>query len=764
MNHDDSNECRNFSRERSRTAYKSALLLRTPQMAAESPLNPGAPARKRSSLWRFSLWIGLVLGALFLAKIVVNIGQQFFWFTTFSHSRVFQNQTLAQVKDRAAVVRPLIDENQSFDIALSIWTLPVEDRDDAERIGDVAESPLFSNIIFSGVRLSDKHVKTTTHYRLPIAIFRRLLLKENDLRASFVLIPTSPSLLDHVTDFSTWRPDSMRIPPVRSWPFPLESPDKGPQSVTDRALDSFAISMPLLEFHEFRSKCAKSDDSKNSGQKLDEEDNDDGDEADWVDIDDGNDFRGHSAAVSDIAKNPEHAVKRHPFVVTRTQIRVVDEVHIFNRKAFNKEHKKLKSVSCGQGRNTIPDHNLCRRTYMENGNWETQLKLQIPDENGEPRTEWAYAPYMGHGGFSAGPKDIIPIPVTRGKCAKFEDPSATDPEFIDVDWEISYSGRTPGKFVTSELFAITERVGHHESDHKKAKAHDKAELWNGVYGHQFYEDAHPRRRLIISILASTVSFVLAVLDLGYWYTRTSTVSISVSGTVLIALSAIIAAFTHIANTAETDKMAISFSQWLPWVWLILMTLVTRFSLPLLMLKTVTRLEFSQKDSSWVPSVRLVGPSHKERNSQRLDSRTSWGLQAGVCFSLAVIYYLFSPDDYHVLSANLPQASPDDHPTNSVARFHALIFFPLQFTGRLSQLLLNHRSKIFAGSYKAAVVLRSILLMLALVVYAPSVVGRFDARPGLSAPQVVDVIALGVTIWQAVTFPKAIQKMEDEDNE
>lgn len=116
------------------------------------------------------MWIGLILGALFLMKILVNTGQQFFWFTTFSHSRVFQNQTLAEVKNRSSVVRPLIDENQSFDIALSIWTLPTEGRDDAERIGDVAESPIFSNVIFSGVRLSDKHVKTTIPYQLPVAI------------------------------------------------------------------------------------------------------------------------------------------------------------------------------------------------------------------------------------------------------------------------------------------------------------------------------------------------------------------------------------------------------------------------------------------------------------------------------------------------------------------------------------------------------------------------------------------------------------------
>ncbi|KAF8147742.1 hypothetical protein K438DRAFT_1867249 [Mycena galopus ATCC 62051] len=731
-------------------------------MAGDTPLNPGVPVRKRSSLLRFSLWIGLILGGLFLIKFFVGIGQQLYWFKNFSHSKVYQNQTLTQVKNRANIVRPLIDENQVFDIAVSIWTLHADEQDGERIHGDIAEIPLYSDIVFRGVRLADKHLTETLEYKLPTAIFRRLLLKESDLRASFVALPKSPSLVDNVTDFSTWRPETISIPPVRSWPFPLGTSYTGPPSVVDRAVDSFGISMPLLEFHEYQSKCAK---KKGDSDKQLPDDNDADDETDDLTEynDDGMGGRWASG-VSDITRNPDHAVMRHPFILTRTQIRVVDEVHIFNRRAYNKEHNKLKALSCGQGQDSIPHYNLCHRFYMENGNWETRLELQNADEEtGELRTEWVYAPYMGYGGFSAGPKDLIPIPVTREKCIEFEDPSATDPDFIDIRWQLSYSGRSPEKFVAGELFSRPNRVPHHESEYKKAKAHNSAELWNGFYGHRFYEDAHPRRRLFIGILVSISSFTVAVLDLGYWYTRTSTAFISVSGTILMATSGLIAAFAHIANTAETDKLTLSASQWWPWLWLIVLTLTTKFSLPLLMLKTVTRVEFSQNNSI-IPSVRLVGPTHKERNSQRLDLRTSWGLKAGVCISLVAIYYILSPEDYHVLSAHLPSPSSEDLPANSVARLYALTFFPFQFTGQASQLLLNHRFKIFAGSYKAAVALRCVSLFLSLTVYWPAIVGRYDARPGLSVPQVVDMLVLGVTIWQAFTLPKAIQKVEDEDSE
>ncbi|KAJ6632547.1 hypothetical protein B0H10DRAFT_1977759 [Mycena sp. CBHHK59/15] len=721
-------------------------------MSADSPLYPSVPTRKRSSLSKFFLWIGAIFVGLLVAKFFVGVGRSLYHFTHFSHFRVYQNETLEVVKNRAVVVRPLIDEEQSFGIAVSIWLLPIEEHG-TQGVGDVAETPLFSDIVFHSLRLSDKHKDAIVKFRLPVSPFRRLSLEENDIRASFVIVPTSPSLLDYANNFSTWRPESMKIPPVRSWPFPLGASDKGPPSLADRALDSFGISIPLLEFHETQSKCPASHNAGEPSQRPD---------SDSIASDEQDDDEDDDAilpGISNIAKYPEHALKRHPFLLTRTQIRAVDEVHIFNRKAYNKEHLQLKSSSCGQSAHTTPDNNLCQRSYITNGNWETRVELQIPDnKTGEPRTEWAYAPYIGHGAFSSGPKDLVPLPVTREKCIGSQE-TTHDPEFIDIDWHLSYSGRTPGKFVVTELIPKSHRVGHLESEYKKAKVHDKAELWNGLYGHRFYEDAHPRRRFFIGTLVSIFIFILVVLDMGYWYTRTSTVFISKSGTVLIALGGIVSAYAHLASTAQAKKM----DSW-QWLWLISFTLLTKLALPLFMLNAVTRLEFSRNNSSWLSSVRKVNPTHKERNSDRLDSKTGWGIKAAVCISLVIVYYLFSPDNYLVISSRLPDPTPDDHHANIFSRIHGLVFFPLTFTGRLAQLLLNHRSQTFAGSYKLAVAIRFLLLLLTLIIYSPTVVGRFDARPGLSAPQAVEMLALAGMIWQAATLPSVIQTRDDEDNE
>jgi hypothetical protein len=55
-------------------------------------------------------------------------------------------------------------------------------------------------------------------------------------------------------------------------------------------------------------------------------------------------------------------------------------------------------------------------------------------------------------------------------------------------------------------------------------------------------------------------------------------------------------------------------------------------------------------------------------------------------------------------------------------------------------------------------------MLHLLRYVPAVIGRYDARPGLSLSKTVDLILLGAFAWQAAVFARAIGKMENEDTE
>jgi hypothetical protein len=49
-------------------------------------------------------------------------------------------------------------------------------------------------------------------------------------------------------------------------------------------------------------------------------------------------------------------------------------------------------------------------------------------------------------------------------------------DFIEINWQLSYSGRTPLKFFSADSFVPANRVLHNESDYKKVMEHDNAEL------------------------------------------------------------------------------------------------------------------------------------------------------------------------------------------------------------------------------------------------------------------------------------------------
>jgi hypothetical protein len=106
----------------------------------------------------------------------------------------------------------------------------------------------------------------------------------------------------------------------------------------------------------------------------------------------------------------------------------------------------------------------------------------------------------------------------------------------------------------------------------------------------------------------------------YWYTLTSTISISISGTMLLVL----ANFAYVgikALVTVQERMATGFWMnafvYFPLVLLAVITLLPQFA----MIKVVMRLE-CVAGSGWFPRLRRIPANHKERTSERLDGRTS----------------------------------------------------------------------------------------------------------------------------------------------
>lgn len=125
------------------------------------------------------------------------------------------------------VVRPLVDENQPFDIVATVWTRKPFARSGTQNFEDV----LFSDVIFRGLTLKSRDVHAQVNLSIPLRVlsvfrcFTLMLLKPDDadvptllsseissvlenydLRASFTLVPQSPSLLDGFVEHKSWLP------------------------------------------------------------------------------------------------------------------------------------------------------------------------------------------------------------------------------------------------------------------------------------------------------------------------------------------------------------------------------------------------------------------------------------------------------------------------------------------------------------------------------------------------------------------------------
>ncbi|GLB42810.1 hypothetical protein LshimejAT787_1202590 [Lyophyllum shimeji] len=758
---------------------------------SEGQLDPGAPPRRKSISGCKCLLFSAA--TVFLAGVGVSF---LFFITTFTrtfftpHKGLYQNTTLESVNNRATVVQPLIDREQSFDLAATVWLRTSKggrhcDEDDADRKdvkegeGDdgavvertqeevVVEEPLLSTLIFHGVRLTDKNLRTVVNFTVPTAIFRDVNLTNYDLRASIMLIPNSPSLLDHVARYSSYIPDTVDVLPVRTWPFPLGSQDLREKSLADKALESFGVSIPLLEFHGVQSRCTAADGNSTAASvdanenSYDEEEEDELEEETLAPDPVPSKAAKATAPRSSLEKTGGKPVLRsHPYIVTRTQIRVLDEVNLLNRQAYQKAHKKLMETSCGQGVLRRPSRYWCKRPYRFNGNWETQLQLRVANQStGKVRTEWAYAPFISVSQHAHGQKDLLPIPVDREDCSKsgkvLRSPSFDSPErnAIDVSWRISYSGRTPAKMNLGDITEKSKWYSFNETEISQAIAHDRAEMANGLVGHRFSEDAHPRRRFLLYLLSSAISFLATCLDIRYWFTRRSTAGISIPGTAIVAVSSIVKELDSIRVRGITRKF--SFPGWIA---ALLFSVATTLVLPLMQLKAILRVDISWW-KGWIPVVSLANATHSERASERMEARTSWRTKLGLFLLVVASYSFLEPHKYAIIAAMTPDLPKTDETVERLFSDHAE--HSTRLIGSLLQIILNWRSHSFAGGYKVSVALMLALTAISLAAFVPAIVGNFATRPALTAHGMVGVVLILIFGWQASVLPSVPQVIEED---
>ncbi|ESK88823.1 hypothetical protein Moror_17101 [Moniliophthora roreri MCA 2997] len=746
--------------------------------------DPGLTTRRKQSGFRFIckfiLWIFAALISVVILFFIFNIGRGFVNSTIrFAHTSVYQNETWQEAVANGkqnAVVRPLIDEEQSFDVAVTVWLRSTEDELESRAEldngsleslteGDSAPNPekedaqehiIYDGIVFRGLRLRDKNVRAEVPLQVPTHVFRSENISTSDLRASIVLMPSSPSLLDYVTNYSSWYPTLMRRPPVLS-PSTLSSPD----NLQGLALETFGISVDLVKLH--KDKAA-------NDSHATESNNDSITEEFW-DIQDSEETGGCYArsATGDIVR-AKSSHKLHPYVISRTQIRVSDETHVFNRAAFVKRHRAIKERACGL-RPGVPESTpnvaLCNRNYTSHGNWETIFQLRVPSSavEGEYETQWAYAPYLSGLASAPGPKDFIRVPVTRHVCDQDATSAASkfrenvDPNTMNITWYLSFSGRTPNKLATGERFLLRNEPfpESNVTERQKQLAHERSELINGLFGHPYYPDAHPRRKLVIVSIRTIGTILTSILRFAYWSTRKTSVHLTIHGTWLMALSLMLSSLFRLYMQLKKLSAAAATIT-------VLITALFEWAVPILMVRTVLPLDLLWSGVNKMPFIRKLSflfrpANHRERTSARLDSRANRHNILLLLPALVLLCYIIDPYNSYIIPPTLPLRTDSDNSNTSIL----ILTNPLWWTAMICQIALNFCSGIFAGSYRLTAFVQVIDHLLFILSISP-LMGRSDSMWGCSLVDAVNIALVAVTAWQAAWLPRHKPELDVDDED
>ncbi|KAF5379859.1 hypothetical protein D9757_007246 [Collybiopsis confluens] len=722
------------------------------------------------------------------------------------------------ISDRAAVVQALIGENQLFDIGVTIWArAPAEEEKEWNKsIGKKSKSwgpsvvdgpilmhqashlwfesssqivsnipamagnalfiPLHSDLAFRGLQLSDL-TSTTVEFMLPRKYFvdsKGYPMKSDGLKASFTILPASPSPLDNVTSISSWI-HSDGITPKRTWPFPLGSQDNLPKTGKDEAIDRLSFVIPLVQSYKAPNHC----------------------------------FNASANFNLDFDLSSPYTML--PQIVSRTHIRIVKETQLMNLESFREAHDTLKLHECGKSRtvnnsrfsedieDTYKFVTVCQRDYSTTGILETLFEVDAPLPDGSSHTEYVYAPYLESSRGGLGPKDLTPVPVWKD-CTRFSSPpldapsnfSDVLPESLKISWNITYSAISPARrtMLDSLNYLTTPDVLDppeiETSEYQKIFAQDTVDQANSIFGIHRGESAHPWRRLLLSLLSTTISITAVAFDTLYWYTRRETAFISVPGTILLATANLIdselilqgreawLSYQFLLSKADSitqifgDRHNAGLKQMRSVLRLLRFFFVLLFPLQTTwMLMTVLRIEvvwpLGSEDTIWgrnLFTLRRMRPTHRERTSERLE-RSTLRLRSriAIIIGLFVVYYAMLPRIPNFLDPLHPEPNPSILQAKMLFKdliMKESIVDPLFVSGSIFQFILNNSSGFFAGSFRMAAMLKIGVVLLDVLQFVPAITGRPESRGGMDMSFVIYAVVILVQGWQAATLPKVVQ--------
>ena len=141
--------------------------------------DPGLPARlNRSSGCKCVLITILTSFVLLAALCVGTILLRLFHHGREPHAALLYKTKFADTVDPAAVVRPLIDEKQTFDIVATVWLRTNDSSSESTTSISTlpAQKVIFTGKVFRGLTLKDKGIQATVNYTVPTEILYAFVL------------------------------------------------------------------------------------------------------------------------------------------------------------------------------------------------------------------------------------------------------------------------------------------------------------------------------------------------------------------------------------------------------------------------------------------------------------------------------------------------------------------------------------------------------------------------------------------------------------
>jgi len=289
------------------------------------------------------------------------------------------------------------------------------------------------------------------------------------------------------------------------------------------------------------------------------------------------------------------------------------------------------------------------------------------------------------------------------------------------------------------------------------------ENFQALKGQKFRDDIHPRRQLVLKVVAWIIGAIVALLKIHYWASLTSTIGISLPGSALLAFSRLLSYALKPFLEAKVDSRPDAFiSITIHLLYMLPLELMTWF-----MIRAILRADFGwRKGSRFIPVVTFAQATHGERASERMKGQVTWS-RAALLFALTCgIYYLLQPEKLYLIKPRGPQTPL---PKGTSALFLSVLIeslcVPASLVGQGAQLWFNHCSRTFAGNYRLAMLLVGLRNFLDILNgFSGHLMGNAEIRPGFSIRNAAELMLVIIGCYQAWQYPKVLPEEQEGEEQ